>query len=188
MATKAQSWSQVCKQLSGISGMIELDDKIKVSPLVLMQNLGVHVLKNSYTPKDIFTAWSSYMVKNEMCCIAKNVGVKVAIGEKKYQLYSEADRTKVVRRYELCRLVSAADKKKGSTDVSVTAQNVLLGLQQSVFITNTQEKIAKSAKKCEALTSGWINMAEKATSEPTWVPVIRNETGDWCLKVIKRVA
>ena len=186
MCIKTISWSAVCKQLSGISGMIELDDKTKVSALLLMQKLGLHVLKNNYTPKDIFTAWSGYMVKDGMCRVARNVGYKVSIGDKKYQLFSEADKAKAVHRFELCNLVSAADKQKGSTDVVVTVQNVLRGLQQSIYINDTLDKIAKSAEKCGTLTSGWINMAEKASSEPTWVPVIRNETG-WC-QMIKKVA
>lgn len=186
MAAKAMSWSQVCKQLSGIGGLIDLGD-VKVRPLELMQFLGVHVLKNSYTPKDIFTAWSGHMVKKKMIHIAKHVGYKVAIGDKKYQLFSEANRAKTVRRYELCKLVSKAEQQKGSTDVVVSVQNVLRGLQQSVFINVTLDKIKKSAEKCEALTSGWVNMAGRAADEPIWVPVTKNEAGDWC-QMIKKVA
>ena len=59
MSAKAMSWSQVCKQISGIGGYVEIDEGKKVRPLELMQSLGVHVNKNSYTPKDIFTAWSA---------------------------------------------------------------------------------------------------------------------------------
>lgn len=186
MSVKAISWSAVCKQLSGIDGMIKLDDMTNVSPLELMQTLGVHVLKNHYTPKDIFTAWSVHMKKNEMIHIAKDVGYKVAIGDKTYQLFSEANKAKAVRRYELCKLVSAADKQKGSTDVCVTVQNILRGLQQSIYISETLKKIAKSVEKCEALTSGWVNMA-RAADEPIWVPVTKNEAGDWC-QMIKKVA
>lgn len=187
MGIKTMSWSAVCKQISGIGGMIDLGD-VKVRPLELMQKLGVHVLRNSYTPKDIFTAWSGYMKKGEQCRIARNVGYKVAIGDKEYQLYSEADKAKAVRRYELCNLVSAADKKKGSTDVGVTAQNVLRGLQQSVYISDTLGKIKASAEKCGSLKNGWVNMAEKATDEPIWVPVIKTKAGSWGLKVIKKAA
>ena len=43
MAAKAMSWSQVCKQISGIGGYIEIGDGEKVRPLQLMQSLGVHV-------------------------------------------------------------------------------------------------------------------------------------------------
>ena len=185
MGIKTISWSSVCKQLSGISGIIDMGD-VKVRPIELMQALGVHVLKNNYTPKDIFTAWSGYMVKDGMCCVARNVGYKVSIGDKKYQLFSEADKAKAVHRFELCNLVSAADKQKGSTDVVVTVQNVLRGLQQSIYINDTLDKIAKSAEKCGTLKSGWVNMAEKASDESVWKTVIKTTDGNWTTKVIEK--
>ena len=47
MSQKAMSYSQVCKQLSGIGGYVEIGNNEKVRPLELMQSLGVHVNRNS---------------------------------------------------------------------------------------------------------------------------------------------
>ena len=174
-SAKAMSWSQVAKQLSGIGGYIAISDKEKVRPLELMQSLGVHVLKNSYTPKDIFTAWSARMMKDGKVCIMRSVGYQVTINGKEYTLCSEKDgEFKTVSQSVLVPLVSAADKGD-KTDVVVNATNVLRGLQQSVFITSTMEKIQKSAEKCAALKSGYVNMGDKKSEK--WVRVAKLVNG-----------
>lgn len=179
MAAKAMSWSQVCKSLSGIGGYVEIAKGEKVRPLELMQSLGVHVLKNSYTPKDILTAWSERMKKDGKVCIMRSVGYQVVIGGKEYTLCSEKDgEYKTVSQSVLVPLVSAADKAD-KTDVVVNATNVLRGLQQSVFITATMEKIQKSADKCAALKSGYVNMGDKKAEK--WVRVTKLVNGSWAI-------
>ena len=184
MSAKAMSWSQVCKQISGIGGYVEFDEGKEVRPLELMQSLGVHVNKNSYTPKDIFTAWSARMMKDGKVQIVKSVPYMVVIGGKEYILNTVKEGKHVaVRQQTLCNLVSAADKAKGSNDVAVTSNNVLRGLMQSVYVTDTFDKMQKSVEKCEAMTAGWINMAESKSDAEVWVEVIKGKTGEWSVKV-----
>lgn len=183
MAAKSMSWSQVCKQLSGIGGYIEIAKGEKVRPLELMQSLGVHVLKNSYSPKDIFTAWSERMKRNGQVCIVRSVAYVVNIDGKDYKLYSKKDADyKVVSQSVLCPLVSKVDKND-NTDVVVNTTNVLRGLQQSVFITATMDKIEKSAAKVAAISEGYVNMGDKTTD--VWVPVKKSADGVWKIKTIK---
>lgn len=186
MAAKAMSWSQVCKQISGIGGYIEIGDGEKVRPLQLMQSLGVHVQKNSYSPKDIFTAWSARLTFNGKVQIMKSKPIMVVIGGVEYALHTKSESAYLpLRKQVLCNLVSATDRVKGSDDAVVTAQNVLRGLQQSVFINDTLDKLAKSEAKCEALTTGWVNMAVKKTDVPMWAEVVKDEKGNWDIKVAK---
>lgn len=181
MNAKAMSWSQVCKQLSGIGGYVSISDKEKVRPLELMQSLGVHVLKNSYTPKDIFTAWSARMMKDGKVQIMRSVGYQVTINGKEYTLCSEKDgEYKTVSQSVLVPLVSATDKAD-KTDVVVNATNVLRGLQQSVFITATMEKIEKSAAKVAAISVGYVNMGDKKTEK--WVRVAKANDGTWGISI-----
>lgn len=177
MAAKAMSWNQVCKALSGIGGYVTIDDNTKVRPLELMQSLGVHVIKNNYTPKDIFTAWSERMKKDGKVCILRSVAYNVVIDGREYALYGKKDGDySRVSQSALCPLVSATDKSDKS-DVVVNPTNVLRGLQQSVFITATMERIAKSAAKCAAITEGWVNMGDKKTEN--WVNVKLQKDGRW---------
>ena len=177
MAAKAMSWNQVCKALSGIGGYVTIDDNTKVRPLELMQSLGVHVMKNNYTPKDIFTAWSERMKKDGKVCILRSVAYNVVINGKEYALYSKKDGDySRVSQSALVPLVSATDKSD-KTDVVVNPTNVLRGLQQSVFITATMERIAKSAAKCAAITEGWVNIGDKKTEN--WVNVKKGKDGKW---------
>lgn len=191
LSAKAMSWSQVCKALSGIGGYIQLDDTTKVRPLELMQSLGVHVLKNSYKPSDIFLAWSRRMMQDneKTVCIAKNVPVVVDVCGKEYRLYD--NNLKTVARYELCRLVSAADRVKGTSDVMVSTTNVLRGLQQSAYIEETIKKMQDSAKKVDAITEGYVNLGN--AKQPDWCHVSLHN-GVWSfdgtenVKVVAKVA
>lgn len=187
MAAKAMSWNQVCKSLSGIGGYVEIAKGEKVRPLELMQSLGVHVLKNNYTPKDIFTAWSERMKKDGKVQIMRSVGYAVVINGKEYTLCSEKDgEYKTVSQSVLVPLVSASDKSDKS-DVVVNPTNILRGLQQSVFITATMEKIQKSAEKVAAINTGWVNMGDKKAEK--WVRVAKLVNGSWAIsKEQKEVA
>lgn len=185
MSAKAMSWSQVCKSLSGIGGFVEIADGKKVRPLELMQSLGVHVLKNNYTPKDIFTAWSARMMKNGQVHIMHSVPVMVSINGKDYKLCTQKDdEYRVVSQQVLCPLVSMADKKQ-SSDVVVNTTNVLRGLQQSVFITSTMEKIEKSAAKVAAINVGYVNIATKKNEE-NWVKVAKANDGTWGISISEK--
>lgn len=184
MAAKAMSWNQVCKALSGIGGYVEIAKGEKVRPLELMQSLGVHVLKNNYTPKDIFTAWSERMKKDGKVQIMRSVGYAVVINGKTYTLCSEKDgEYRTISQSVLVPLVSATDKSD-NTDVVVNPTNILRGLQQSVFITSTMDKIQKSAEKCAALKAGWVNMGDKKAEK--WVRVIKAENGTWAIAAEKK--
>lgn len=187
MGAKAMSYNQVCKQLSGIGGYVAISDSEKVRPLELMQSLGVHVLKNSYAPKDITTAWSERMKKDGKLQIMRSVAYQVTINGKEYALCSEKDgEYRTISQSVLVPLVSAADKAD-KNDVVVNVTNILRGLQQSVFITSTMEKIQKSAEKCAALKSGWINMGDKKAEK--WVRVAKLVNGSWAIaKEQKEVA
>lgn len=185
MGAKAMSWSQVCKQLSGMGGYVEIAKDEKVRPLELMQSLGVHVAKNSYKPNDIFTAWNAWLKKGETVQIMRSVPFKVEINGKEYALYAEKGE-KAIYHHVLCQLVSMSDKAKGSNDVIVNVNNVLRGLQQSAFISDTLSTLKKSAEKCAAITSGWVNVAEKRTDVPVWVEVARYDDG-WDLKRYPKV-
>lgn len=183
LSAKVMSWSQVCKALSGIGGTIEIENGKKVRPLELMRSLGVHVLKNSYTPKDIFTAWSARMMNDGKVQIMREVPYMVTVDGKDYALNTPKDgKYRVVRQQVLCNLVSKLDKTN-STDVVVNTNNVLRGLEQSVFISDTLAKMQASAEKCEGMTTGWINMTEKKTDAPVWIEVVKGADGNWSLKV-----
>ena len=187
MAAKAMSWNQVCKSLSGIGGYVEIAKGEKVRPLELMQSLGVHVQKNNYTPRDIFRAWSARMIKDGKVQIMRSVGYAVVINGKEYTLCSEKDgEYKTVSQSVLVPLVSASDKSDKS-DVVVNPTNILRGLQQSVFITATMEKIQKSAEKVAAINTGWVNMGDKKAEK--WVRVAKLVNGSWAIaKEQKEVA
>lgn len=183
MCAKAMSWSQVCKQISGIGGYIEIGKDEKVRPLDLMRTLGVHVLKNSYKPADIFLAWSRRMMLDKSVCVAKNVPVTAEVGGEEMRLYEKREdgSYKGVTRFELCRLVSADDAVKGTTDVKVNAQYVLRGLKQSVYVDETLAKVAKSAEDVESMKSAYVNTGSK--DAPVWTKVVRTKSG-WT-KVVK---
>ncbi len=173
MSAMAMSWSQVCKQLSGMGGMVDLGD-VKVRPLELMQKLGVHVLKNSYKPADIFTAWSRRLMNGEIVQISRNCPVVISLyGEEKRLCTLKDGKYVGISQAMLCNLVSATDKRKDSNDVVVNCQNVLRGLMQSVYVDHTVKKLAESAAKVAAITEGYVNMAAKGKAD-NYVKVVRN--------------
>ena len=127
------------------------------------------------------------MMKDGKVCISSAVPYAVTIDGKTYGLYTEKDGEKVrVSQQELTPLVSATDKSD-KTDKVVNVTNILRGLQQSVFITATMDKIAKSAEKCAALKAGWVNMGDKKAEK--WVRVAKLVNGSWAIaKEEKKVA
>lgn len=187
MAAKAMSWNQVCKQLSGIGGYVSIGEKEKVRPLELMQSLGVHVSKNSYTPKDILMAWSERMKKDGKVCIMKAIPFMVSVNGKECRLCTKKDEDFIgVSVQSLCPVVSATDKGTYS-DVVVNVTNILRGLQQSVRVEETLAKLAKSIANCAALKEGYINIATKK-GEEQYIPVVKNEDGTWSVKVLDKKA
>lgn len=180
MAAKAQTWSQVCKQLSGIGGYVEIGDGEKVRPIELMRSLNVNVTKNSYKPADIFAAWNERMKEGNQVLMSKGVPYMVVFNGYPYQLYKES--TKEEGKYagvtvkQLCPLVSACDK--GVNTVTVNATNILRGLQQSLYVDDTLDAIEKSVKKCNSLNQGYINLAVGKKSPARWVRVEKKD-GLW---------
>lgn len=179
MAKKAASWSQVCKQLSGMGGKVDLGDEGKVYPIEFMRTVGVNVKKNSYKPKDIFAAWSEQMKDGEQVLMSKGVPYLVNFLGYDYQLYrkstkDENEYTGVTKKH-LCPLVSAVDK--GDNTVTVNATNVLRGLQQSLYVEDTLEAIKKSELKCESLKEGYVNLSRDKKC-PNWVR-IEKCNGEW---------
>lgn len=120
---------------------------------------------------------------NGKACIMRSVAYNVTINGKEYRLYTkDGEDYKGVSQSALCPLVSATDKSD-KTDVVVNTTNVLRGLQQSVFITSTMEKIAKSAEKCAAIKSGYVNMGDKKAEK--WVRVAKANDGTWGIALVK---
>jgi hypothetical protein len=191
LAAKAQSWGQVAKQLSGIKGQIELNKNEKITIAQAFNLLGVHVKNNRYTAQDLALAWSerlkeghaqhtanTMLTDNYWRCplIAKNVPYYIQFDGKQYILYRD-DKEFVAHKYmQLCRVVKAEDKRKGSTDVCVTAQVVLRGLAQSICVDDTLAKMQESVKNVESLTIGWINLG--TASNENWVQVQKTR-GTW---------
>lgn len=177
MAKKAASWSQVCKQLSGMGSLVDLGEEGKVKPLRFMQAVGVKTKKNSYKPKDIFAAWSEQMKDGEQVLMSKAVPYLVNFLGYDYQLYRTKDENEYtgVTKKHLCPLVSAVDK--GSNTVTVNATNVLRGLQQSLYVEDTLEAIKKSELKCDALKEGYVNLSSDKKC-PNWVR-IEKCNGEW---------
>lgn len=184
MAAKAQTWSQVCKQLSGIGGYVEIGDDQKVRPIELMRSLNVNVTKNSYKPADIFDAWNERMKDGKQVLMSKGVPYMIAFNGYPYQLYKESTKEEGkfvgVTVKQLCPLVSASDK--GTNTVTVNAANVLRGLQQSLYVDDTLDAIEKSVKKCDSLKEGYINLAIGKKSPARWVRVEKKD-GLWCVYV-----
>lgn len=136
MTKKAASWSQVCKQLSGIGGYIEIGEGEKVRPIELMRGLGVDVAKNSYKPCDIFKAWNPRMMEGKQVLMSHGVPYYIDVMGYTYRLCvpskKEEGKYVGVSVKHLCPLVSADDKDTNT--VTVNAANVLKGLRQSLFV------------------------------------------------------
>lgn len=195
MTAKAMSWNQVCKQISGIGGYVEIGEGQKVRPIDLMWSLGVHVAKNSYKPADIFAAWSERMKDGKQVLMSKGVAYTINLFGFEYKLYNKSvndpDKYVSVSKKALCPVVSAVDKDPDAHTITVSAANVLRGLQQSVFVDATLDAIDKSEKKCEAMTEGYVNLnRDKKTmkTNPQMVRVEKDKDGMWTIAPEKKVA
>lgn len=187
LVAKAQSWNQVAKQLSGMSGKITLDNST-ITVHEAFKLLGVQTEKNRYTAKDFAAAWAKELMSEcelhrgndwraPMLC--KPVAMVVDVDGKDYRLYTLTDgEYKAVRVQKLCKIVKAEDRGKNSTAVVVSVQNVLRGLTQSVFIEDTLKGLENSRKEAEKLTTGWVNTG--TTTVPKWVKVEKKESIYWC--------
>ena len=182
MAAKAMSWNQVCKAISGIGGYVSISDTESVRPLEFMWSLGVHVPKNSFKPKDIFTAWSERLKKDGQVLMAHGVPYVVNFMGFDYPLYQQKVEGKYTRVsvQALCPVVSATDKKKFDNAVVVNPTNILRGLQQSVFVEDTLAKVAKSEATCAAIKEGYINVSTDKKSEE-WVRIVKGDDGTWTI-------
>lgn len=183
MAKRAASWSQVCKQLSGMGGYIEIGEGEKVRPIELMRGLGVDVAKNSYKPCDIFKAWNSRMKMKDGKQVLISHGVPYCIDVMGYTYRLCVPSKKEEGKYvgvsvkRLCPLVSADDKDTNT--VTVNAANVLKGLQQSLFVEDTLAAIKKSEDSCAAMCEGYINLTRDKKSPAQYVHVSKDEDGVW---------
>lgn len=83
---------------------------------------------------------------------------------------------------QVCKSLSGIGGYK--TDVVVNPVNILRGLQQSVYITATMDKITKSAEKCAALKAGWVNMGDRKAEK--WVRVAKLVNGSWAIAAEKK--
>ena len=184
MAAKSMSWNQVCKAISGIGGYVAISDTESVRPLEFMWSLGVHVPKNSFKPKDIFLAWSRRLMKDGQVLMAHGVPYVVNFMGFDYPLYQQKVEGKYTRVsvQALCPVVSATDKKKFDNAVVVNPTNILRGLQQSVFVEDTFEKIDKSEKACAAIKEGYVNVSTDKKVEQ-WAHIMKAADGTWTMFV-----
>lgn len=181
MAKKAASWSQVCKQLSGIGGYIEIGEGERVRPIEFMRGLGVDVAKNSYKPCDIFKAWSPRMMEGKQVLMSHGVPYCIDVMGYTYRLCvpskKEEGKYVGVSVKHLCPLVSADDKDTNT--VTVNAANVLKGLRQSLYVEDTLAAIKKSEDSCAAMCEGYINLTRDKKSPAQYVHVSKDKDGVW---------
>lgn len=187
----AQSFTQVAKQISGIRGKVTVGD-VSLSPKECFNALGMHTKGNKYTAQDIFSAWSERLKEGEATHtnttesewrapqIVKSLALTAKIEGKKYILHDVDDKS-VFKVKRLCRVCKAADKRKGSTDVIVTANVVLTGLVQSMRIDKTMSELAKSEAEAMALQKACVNVGTKEL--PVWQPVRRDDNLEWVFDV-----
>lgn len=195
LTKKAQSWGQVAKQLSGMKGKIALSKTENITIQQAFCLLGVHTKGNKYTAQDLGLAWSerlkggnamhsmeSLTTDNSWRCplLCKAVPMTACIDDEEYKLYYVEDgEYKMHKVQALCRVVKAEDKQQGSDDVIVSAQIVLRGLVQSIFVDDTLKGLAESQKEAEAVCKAYVNIG-KATA-PNFVEVVKDAHGKWSL-------
>lgn len=201
LTAKAQSWGQVAKQLSGMKGKVALSKTEKITIQQAFNLLGVHTKGNKYTAQDLGLAWSERLKEGEsmhsvdsfamtdnswrcpLLCKAVPMTAQVADGEHKLY-YVEDGEYKMHKVQTLCRVVKAEDKEKGSNDVIVTAQVVLRGLVQSIFVEDTLKGLAESQKEAAKVSKAFINLGD--ATAPNFVEVIKSAQGVWSLAESKK--
>ena len=185
LVTKAQSWGQVAKQLSGMTGKITLSKTEKISVHQAFIMLGVHTKRNKYTAQDLYLAWSERLKEgatmhcatsfapDEWRCplLMKPIPMSINVGGAKMVLFHKKNEDYVsYKQQTLCRVVKAEDRRKGTDDICVSAQVVLKGLVQSVQIDDTFAQLEKSKKECAQITKGYVDFGEKGTHD--WCEVV----------------
>lgn len=173
LTAKAQSWGQVAKQLSGMEGKVSLG-KRTISIHEAFIRLGVHTKGNKYTAQDLAMAWSERLKEGEAMhtkkadldnswrcpLFVKSVPLTCEIDGEVYKLYSKAENGyKSIRKQIMSRVVKAEDKSE-KTDTIVSAQVVLKGLVQSIFVEETLASLAESERDIEALSEAYIEVED----------------------------
>lgn len=187
MVKGAQSLSAVCKQISGMQ-RVEYEEGKFVSPLLVMQSLGVHVLKNKYTPKDITLAWSERLKFGGLIHVLKNVPVNSdckLMGQKKnLRLYEKTvvdgnDEFVPVSVYMPVPVVNGTERQSGDLSSVWDVRTLMKGLLQSVHIEKELAKADASKAAYEKLTESvcYVNIAKK-DMKANYVPVVYRD-GKW---------
>lgn len=193
LAAKAQSWGQVAKQLSGMKGKIKVgNDTISVHEAFI--KLGVHTKANKYTAQDLAMAWSERLKEgkamhsaqpdtdNTWRCplFVKSVPLTAEIGGIEYKLYANTDKGyKVIRKQILSRVVKAEDRED-RTDTVVSAQVVLKGLVQSMFVEQTLADLNENDAMIDDLSEAFIEV-----EEGKYERVVKDLHGAWSVAPAK---
>lgn len=201
LTAKAQSWGQIAKQLSGMNGKIELTKGKKISVHDAFIMLGVHTKNNKYSAADLNMAWSerlkeskpqhtttSFNTDTTWTCplLCKAVPMTAKVGENEYKLYKfEKSEYKMHKVQTLCRVVKAEDKRKNSDDIIVSAQVVLKGLVQSIFVDDTLKGMTESQNEANALNAAYINVG--SSTVPKFVQIAKGNDGNWSIVTEKAV-
>ena len=187
LTAKAQSWGQVAKQLSGMTGKIKVGkDSISIHEAFI--RLGVHTKANKYTAQDLGMAWSERLkegqamhtqkadLDNSWRCplFVKSVPLTAKLGDEVFKLYELTDKGyKVIRKQILSRVVKAEDKEN-NTDTIVTAQVVLKGLVQSMFVEQTLTELSENEAEISAISEAFIEV-----EEGKYERVVKDVHGAW---------
>lgn len=187
LTAKAQSWGQVAKQLSGMTGKIKVG-KENISIHEAFVRLGVHTKANKYTAQDLALAWSERLKEGEAMhsqkqgldnswrcpLMVKSVPLTCKLGDNIYKLYAQTDKGyKVIRKQILSRVVKAEDKDD-STDTIVSAQVVLKGLVQSMFVEQTLAELKENEVEMLLLNDAYIEV-----EEGVYERVAKDIHGEW---------
>lgn len=187
LTAKAQSWGQVAKQLSGMTGKIKVGkDSISVHEAFI--RLGVHTKANKYTAQDLALAWSERLkegkamhtekqgLDNSWRCplFVKSVPLTCKLGDDVFKLYALTDKGyKVIRKQILSRVVKAEDKDD-NTDTIVSAQVVLKGLVQSMFVEQILAELKENEAEMLLLNEAYIEI-----EEGKYERVTKDAHGEW---------
>ena len=187
LTAKAQSWGQVAKQLSGMIGKIKVGkDSISIHEAFI--RLGVQTKANKYTAQDLAMAWSERLkegqamhtqkadLDNSWRCplFVKSVPLTAELGDEVFKLYALTDKGyKVIRKQILSRVVKAEDKDN-NTDTIVSAQVVLKGLVQSMFVEQTLAELSENETEVSAISEAYIEV-----EEGKYERVIKDVHGMW---------
>lgn len=191
---KAQSWGQVCKQLSGMTGKVEIEKGEKISIKEAFCLLGVHTKGNKYTPADIQLAWSERLKEGQTMhtttaftpdawrcpLISRAMPIEKCVDGENRRLYTkdkQSGKYIALKKHELCRVVKAEDKRKGSTDVIVTAKVLLQGLVQSIYVEDTLNEIVSEQRVSDNITAAYVNLG--TPDVPNWVLAQKHSNGVW---------